>query len=408
MDNINLNSFLKFGYFLDYKNPNYKIDLSGIDKEKYKDATENELIDIGIKLWKEAIQKQFNPNEKHVVPLSGGLDSRAILAALLEFTEAKNIYTYTFGTPGTLDYDIGNMVAKKVGTNHTKFPLTEHKYTIEEEIDISKRIDYQTVLFHHPPVWELVKKFSNCCIWSGFMGDPIAGSHIQDAPSTNIKYAKDIFKKKNRYVSSIDLTNIKFKDSNGLISSAECNKYKLTLDEQLDFENRQLKYIAPHVLMKGFKYKTPFLTSEWFNFILSVDNKYRKDMFIYKKNLLNAFTIFFKLPTKNNYGLPLTADRKLVILKKMQNKIQCKLSKIGLKFPNPNINYLDFDEGIRTREDLKKIIYESIMDLKKRKIVDWIDIDVIWKRHINKQVNHADALLVLASLEIHLKAGKKI
>ena len=34
MNNINLNSFLKFGYFLDYENPNYKIDFSGINKEK--------------------------------------------------------------------------------------------------------------------------------------------------------------------------------------------------------------------------------------------------------------------------------------------------------------------------------------------------------------------------------------
>ena len=37
-------------------------------------------------------------------------------------------------------------------------------------------------------------------------------------------------------------------------------------------------------------------------------------------------------------------------------------------------------------------------------IVDWIDISGIWKRHMDKQGNHADALLVLASLEIHMKA----
>jgi len=60
------------------------------------------------------------------------------------------------------------------------------------------------------------------------------------------------------------------------------------------------------------------------------------------------------------------------------------------------------------RSDLKNIIHENIMDLKQRKIIDWIDIDSIWDRHINKKANYADALLVLASLEIHLKAGKKL
>jgi len=48
------------------------------------------------------------------------------------------------------------------------------------------------------------------------------------------------------------------------------------------------------------------------------------------------------------------------------------------------------------------------MDLKERKIIDWIDIDNIWKRHINKESDHADALITLASLEIHLKAGKSL
>ena len=48
------------------------------------------------------------------------------------------------------------------------------------------------------------------------------------------------------------------------------------------------------------------------------------------------------------------------------------------------------------------------MDLKSRKIIDWIDIDSIWDAQINYNANHADALLVLTSLEIHLKAGKKL
>ena len=57
---------------------------------------------------------------------------------------------------------------------------------------------------------------------------------------------------------------------------------------------------------------------------------------------------------------------------------------------------------------MKKIFYENIIDLKQRKTVDWIDIDGIWRNQIGKKADHADALLVLASFEIHLKAGKKL
>lgn len=84
MSQQKLNSFLKLGYFLDYNNQDISIDISNIDKQKYQDASENELIDIGSKLWKESINSNFISNQKHLVPISGGLDSRAILAGLLE------------------------------------------------------------------------------------------------------------------------------------------------------------------------------------------------------------------------------------------------------------------------------------------------------------------------------------
>ena len=75
---------------------------------------------------------------------------------------------------------------------------------------------------------------------------------------------------------------------------------------------------------------------------------------------------------------------------------------------NKRINYIDFKEAIRNREDFRTIIYENIMDLNNRKIVDWINIEDIWKEHINYKIDHSKALMILASLEIHLKAGKAL
>lgn len=37
MTKQNLNSFLKLGYFLDYKNKDISINVSNIDKQKYQD-----------------------------------------------------------------------------------------------------------------------------------------------------------------------------------------------------------------------------------------------------------------------------------------------------------------------------------------------------------------------------------
>jgi hypothetical protein len=398
----NLNSFLKLGYFLDFKNDDINIDVSNIDKSEYKNLTINELIEIGSKLWKESISENFKTNKKHLVPLSGGLDSRAILAGLLEHTEAKNIYTYTFGTPNTLDYDVGNYVAKKLGTNHTGFDLTQHIFRQDELEDISKRVDFQTILFHNAPVWEVDKKFHGCQSWCGFMGDPLAGSKLTENNTQSLKEAKKQFIKKNSYVSSMDLTNgVNLED---LIECDFIHTDDLTLDEQLDFQNRQTKYIAPHVLMQGYEYKKPFLYQPWVDFMLSVDNKYRIDESLYRKILSSSFPKEFSYKTKTNFGLPLSASSSRVLAKKVQDKILRTLKLSAGK----GINYLDFNEKIRTKQDLRNVITNNVMDLKSRGIVDWLDIEEILKNHLSHKGNYSDALIVLASLEIHLKSGLKL
>lgn len=398
----NLNSFLKLGYFLDYQNKDISIDISNIDKEKYKNISEHELIEIGSKLWKESISSNFHENQKHLVPISGGLDSRAILAGLLEYTEAKNIYTYTFGTPNTLDYDVGNYVAKKLGTDHTSFDLTEYQYNQQELENISKRVNFQTILFHHAPVWAVDKRFEGYQNWCGYMGDPLAGSKLSANPLQSLEDAKINFIKKNLYVSSVDLTNQG--NFNDLIRSDLIDENLLTLDEQFDFQNRQTKYIAPHVLMKGYDYKLPFLYQPWIDFILSVDNKYRINQNLYNKILLHSFPKEFSYKTKTNFGLPLGASRNHIFLKRVQDKL---LRTIGLS-KGVGINYLDFNEKIKTKKDLRDIIRMNLMDLKQRNIIDWIDIEEILNNHLLNKGNFADALIVLVSLEIHLKSGLKL
>ncbi|MFW5700924.1 MAG: hypothetical protein ACOCWM_04465, partial [Cyclobacteriaceae bacterium] len=64
-----------------------------------------------------------NSSSKHIVPLSGGWDSRAILGALCERINNDEIETVTFGVPGQLDYDIGLMIGKKTGVKFNSLDL---------------------------------------------------------------------------------------------------------------------------------------------------------------------------------------------------------------------------------------------------------------------------------------------
>lgn len=396
LEQHDIESFLKLGYFLNYENPVYSFDYSRVNKSFYKDISLEELIDLGEMYFINSIDKLFVENDKHVVPISGGLDSRAILAALLEFTETKNIYTYTFGTSGTLDYEIGNMIAAAVGTNHTSFSLTDYSYTMEELIDISNRISHQTILFHHAPVWELDKLYKGYTIWSGFLGGEITDSKYASYKSTISP--KQTFINKERYQKKVNLTG----KSNDLILLSQLtyksNKYISDL-EILDYENRQRKFIAPHVLMDGFKYNTPFSDNDLFTFFLSIDNRYRDNKFLYKKILQKRYPKLFSYPIKDNLGLPLSVNKLSVLTKKVIHKIKRKFNK-----KNPNENYFDFDLAIRQNNNFKELIRLNIADLSNRKIIEKIDMEEILKMHLNLEGDFGRALIQLVSLEIHMKA----
>jgi hypothetical protein len=396
------------GYFLRFGDRPYEVDLSRIDKSLYENIAEDDLIEQAAQLLHEAVAKNFTPDKKHVVPISGGLDSRAVLSTLLEFTEAENIWTYTFGSPKTFNYEIGNKVAKAAGTNHRRFNMTQIKYSMDELLNLSKKFQHQTVLFYHQPFREIEKYFGDFTIWSGFMLDMSSGCHSPKQPSESVEAAKIRFLKKNNFVKTLSLMNCEGTDLLELIEWFGVEKDQLSYDEQLDIENRQLKYNAPHLLCAGFDYRIPGLEPALFHFMCSLPERFRLDQFLYRKMLLKLYPVLYGIENTRTFGIPLGANRYRSALQIAYLITQKRIRKIWPSIIDLDINYIDFDRGLREREDLQRIVHENILDLKKRKIVDWVDIDGIWKKHMNKSGNHADALLILASLEIHLKAGRKL
>ena len=402
MDLINLNSFLKFGYFLKYKTKKKLFDFgeSKIDLSNYN---KNELIFDSGNLFQSAINSNFKNNEKHLVPISGGLDSRAILAGLLENTEAKNIYTFTFGQPGSYDFEIGNYISNKIGTNHQSYNLKQTTWDQDELINTAQRFSFQTNLFYHPNTSNILSEYKGINYWSGFMGDPIAGSHFVKNVKPN--RLKSNFITKNTFVKSTNLCCCEDEDFFKLIEINNKLKHLISDTENIDFTNRQLKYISPHVLFKGLKVITPFLNKDWSNFMLSLDSNYRFETSLYQDMLFEKYPSLFSLPTKAYMGLGLRPNKFKIFSKKIKHRIR---SKINIDYQNPNINYLDFNYEIKYNKQLREILISQTRDLKNRKIVDWIDIDKLWRKHIKKEKNYSDALITLASLEINLKAGKEI
>jgi len=403
-EEVRIDSFLRLGYFIDYSKERAPIDFSRIDKARYADLSRSELIDVGVDAIHKTFAELWQSNRNHVVPLSGGLDSRLILGALLDHSEARELFTFTYGIPGSYDYEIGNAIAQEIGTRHTAIPLNKQSYLVEDEIEAAVRTDLQGVLFHHPPLSQLDSLFPGSLFWSGYVGDAVAGSHLHEPPSSTLEEAKRIHLKNRTIVRSTRLHRCSDADLLERMDGGRLDPDLLTWDEQVLFDEACAKFTAPLVLFRGFAFVTPLVNSPWMDFMFSVPTKYRLGQKLMIDIGRAAFPKLFDLPSKNRLGHRFDTPDVVVKATFWLNRVR-KLTHQFLPSVNyPSIQYSDFNEGIRSNPNLRRIVWDSIEDLRRRGICDWVDIDRIWQRHDRRIRNHGDALIVLASLELIFKA----
>ena len=279
------------------------------------------------------------------MPISGGLDSRLILAALLENIESKQISTYSFGEPGSLDFEIGCKVAKTFGTRHTAIDLSRLEVDESTLLYDSEMGCGQTMLFHSTPFAILKSHYGDdVTYWSGFMGDPIAGSKLSvEVMSEQIdRKAIDGFVAEQ----TIAFPEVSLSDSSYAELSCPTDS-RLTVAECLNFYNRQGKYIAPHVVPTS-SYISPLFDIRWVETFLSLGLEDRLGCRFYQKFCQAAFPDFFEnIGVKANAGLTLSAPRWQVFGLKALNRIGARaFSSIGYR--DRALNYFDLERRLES------------------------------------------------------------
>lgn len=396
--------FLHLGYFPGYEE-SLVLDYTGVDRAHYRGWDKPALMEEGLRLFRQAIADEYVSGARHIVPISGGLDSRAILAVLREYAPADHIETYTFGTPGSYDFDIGAQVAKAAGVRHSAIDLMQASWSHDELLENARRNDCQTFLFHHVPI-SLLEPYQDATIWSGYIGDAVVGGHLKPEPASTLAAAKNRYLKKRAEVRSMVMHGGGVAAMADKIGGGFLPPEVLTYDEQVLFAEVG-KLVAPHVLIKGFAYKTPFINNAFWQWGLGIEDRWRKDRGLFIDMMCTAYPDLFGLPTKPSFGLPLTAPAPLAFMARVRNKmLHLGIEKMPyLPWPSsPNTNFIDFSKLVRERADLKHLAGEALQALKARKIIDWLDIDAIWDAHMARQINCGDAIAILVSLELNLQA----
>lgn len=114
------------------------------------------------------------------VPLSGGLDSRIIAAAVARRGDSAR--TFSFGDPTSPDVEIAAVVARMLGTQHRSYPLVPTAFVDSIE-DVLTATDGECCLIHSHGFTTYPNEALHASVaLSGFAGDlTVGGSYISGA-----------------------------------------------------------------------------------------------------------------------------------------------------------------------------------------------------------------------------------
>lgn len=354
---------------------------------------------------------------RHVIPLSSGWDSRAILSALLERVDPDQIVAVSYGVPGQLDYDLGQMIAESVCVEHHAIDLRTVDFTweaIRESVRGSPWTYVPDGYFNS--LSRNLFSSGTDTIWSGFLGDPLAGSHLSDGKD-NIHEQITAFSAKQHRGRRYPLCIHDFSFSENL--PLPNNDMAIAYDDALDLGIRQAQAIAPIVLpvhswqnwnpfisndQSGAQVIAPFADPTWAGYWLTAPREVRKGQMLYLEMLNMKFPELFALPGKANLGISRGNRLRFLIRREshlLKSQVQRHAPWLGIR-STLTANYLDYDEMFRTRKDYQTTLATAFAYLKDEEVVPWVDLDLLRDEHMRRRWDHGDAFCVLIGLAANL------
>lgn len=372
-------------------------------------------VDEGVKAIKQTMADEIadtDANALHVVPLSGGLDSRVILGGLLENLPKSQIITATYGIPGAWDFEIAKNIARKFGLRHEVFNLLEEDWDVAQLTAAATRLR-GPISVHQSYVRQKINNHfgADCIYWSGFMGDILGGADIPKYPNTDKRAA---IKRHINIEPTPNYRDQEFLDA--LIDKMfhECpwdrlNQRKFTLDRQLYIGDRQRQLTRNICIFNGFTFKTPFLNKTWVNFMANVPYKWLLDKYLYKEIIKRGYRELARFSSKTTAGRSfLQASQYEIIFGRVVAKLKPYITSTDPYRSHPRTNYVNWGETLRHKGSLQDSVFTTLQDLKKRAILNENEINTWWNDHLSRKMDYTKLLMNLSSLELLLKAGKMV
>lgn len=376
----------------------------------------DELVPEGVAAFRAAILDSVDRGSAHsrqVVLLSGGLDSRMILAGLLEVFDRSEILAATFGRPGEEDFDVATIVAREAGVEHERLDSFSVDWTTPGLVDsvLARELPlaapfgqrYLSYLLHEHLGRDNV-------FWDGLCGEVLGGKAAISDPNTRewdsaIQQLIEI----QMLPGTPSLVPTGFDARRNLPDGpalpAEVMRYwdQLTLDVR-----HRCKHSTRR--LRGYKIQLPFLAGPWLDFMLTVPEEYRRRQTLYREIQAAAFPQLFALPTTSPGGGTFNDTPAWSRLRPLRRRARRTARTWGLLSPAPDAATRHTNFAIRTSVlspgPMRDLAQENIVDLSRRGVIDWTDVLALAPEQSTTPDHRVIARLV--DLELNLKASEMV
>ncbi|WP_423840095.1 asparagine synthase C-terminal domain-containing protein [Vibrio mytili] len=260
----------------------------------------DEAIDKLHTLLQSSMQKRFSPRDKVSVTLSGGLDSRLLLALADEMD--LEIECFTFGTIESPDVVIAKKCCEKLNVRHKVIEINERNWFLDREDAVIRTGGMANILHLHAvhPSKEIVKH-SNVVL-NGFLGDLVLGGGY---------LKKDLFLNINSYLKTL---KGKYGDDLSLININD-EYYNENITDSYFIHNRGVRFtsLGSDAVSDKINNVKPFLDNELLEFVYSLPDEYRFNGKLYHAMLLKYYPDLFLDIEWQKTGTPISlSDSKFI------------------------------------------------------------------------------------------------
>lgn len=359
---------------------------------KPSEYTFDEAVDELGKRFIESVRRRFNPNERIGIALSGGLDSRAIFAAVDYLYPEYNGYAFTFGIPFCDDITIAEQVIFKTKNwKHKKFYFSSDNWFEPRKEKIWNTDGMQDMMHMHGSEF-LTEVNANISInLNGYCGDAIiGGGFLSKVPL-------------NQRISAVNAIPFYGKYTN--LANIDSDYYDINYIEPNLYMNRVRRFTAYGSVnaLPWLDQRKPFFDNDLVEFIFSIPDQYRLNNRLYSSMLQKFFPKFFRDIPWQQTGKPAAIAKPKSVPYKVVRKIYRVLkSSLGVK---STLGYTDYPAWIRDEEisnELKEILSYDSAEYKKLTNEN-LSKKLLAPHLNNKMLNNSNKILRAVTVELYLR-----